>query len=180
MWSSLDYCVTLILPEPFLSKVLCLSLTTDSLAGLFSAHGSNLTMSQLQVVYISTKDRQVCVCWCVSDHAVIVSDGFRALNMKKTKLFQRNLTRPLFLCHKGIKQCTFKCSILTTLARWTFLCNCFYIHLAYINVIGAVDLQMALSMFNHSTPSFFEHSVKNRATFQRPATHARNIVYAYD
>ena len=31
-----------------------------------------------------------------------------------------------------------------------------------------------------STPSFFEHSVKNRATFQRPATHARNIVYAYD
>ena len=31
----------------------------------------------------------------------------------------------------------------------------------------------------HPTPSFFEHSVKNRATFQRPATHARNIVYAY-
>ena len=31
-----------------------------------------------------------------------------------------------------------------------------------------------------STPYFFKHSVKNRATFQRPATHARNIVYAYD
>ena len=31
-----------------------------------------------------------------------------------------------------------------------------------------------------STPTFFENSVKNRATFQRPATHARNIVYAYD
>jgi hypothetical protein len=30
------------------------------------------------------------------------------------------------------------------------------------------------------TPYFFEHSVKNRATFQRPAAYARNIVYAYD
>ena len=30
----------------------------------------------------------------------------------------------------------------------------------------------------YPTPSFFEHSVKNRATFQRPATHARNIVFS--
>ena len=46
-------------------------------------------------------------------------------------------------------------------------------------ILGRVSEIEALKPLK-STLSFFEHSVKNRATFQRPATHARNIVYAYD
>ena len=40
------HCVTVIFCLPFLSKVLCLSLATDSSSGLFSVPGSNLTTSQ--------------------------------------------------------------------------------------------------------------------------------------
>jgi hypothetical protein len=43
-------CVRFLRP-PLLSKVLCLSLTTDSSSGLFSAPGSNVTMSQDEMVY---------------------------------------------------------------------------------------------------------------------------------
>ena len=43
---------TVILQLLFISKVLCLSLTTDSSSGLFSAPGSNLTTSHLEQVFI--------------------------------------------------------------------------------------------------------------------------------
>ena len=41
---------------------------------------------------------------------------------------------------------------------------------------GLEEISMTLKVGAQSTPYFFEHSVKNRATFQRPATHARIIV----